>query len=243
MRFSIAAAVGLGLALVTAASGQQPPAGGGAPAAAPGGLSDLKSKASYGVGLSVGNDFKAKGLKLDPKLVAQGLSDALSGAKPLLSETELRQVLTQYFQELQSEMQVANKSVAERNQKEGVAFLAANKSKPGVVTLPSGLQYKVLREGTGASPQANSTVKVHYAGKLLDGTEFDSSYKRGEPIDLQVNGVIRGWTEALQKMKEGAKWQLFIPGDLAYGASPRPGGPIGPNAVLLFDVELIKVVR
>jgi FKBP-type peptidyl-prolyl cis-trans isomerase FklB len=234
--------VGLCLVAVAAASGQQPGAGAG-DAGASGLPTDLKSKASYCVGVSIGQDFKAKGLKLDPKLVAQGLNDALGGGKTLVSEAEVRKVLTQYFQSLQSEQMTASKSVGERNKKEGDAFLAANKAKPGVVTLPSGLQYKVLKEGTGATPTAASEVLAHYSGRLIDGTEFDSSYKRGEPLKLPVNGVIAGWTEALQKMKEGSKWQLFIPGDLAYGANPRPGGPIGPNAVLLFDIELVKVVR
>ena len=146
-----------------------------------------------------------------------------------------------FQQQIQAKQMDAARGAADKNKKEGDAFLAANKAKPGVVTLPSGLQYKVIKEGTGQTPKATDTVTTNYRGTLIDGTEFDSSYKRNEPTSFPVNGVIRGWTEALQKMKVGSKWQLFIPADLAYGPNPQPGSPIGPNSVLIFDIELLGI--
>jgi FKBP-type peptidyl-prolyl cis-trans isomerase FklB len=144
-----------------------------------------------------------------------------------------------FKEEMTKKQEEAMKKAAEKNKKDGAAFLAENKKKEGVVTLPSGLQYKIITQGTGNTPKATDTVTVNYRGSLVDGTEFDSSYKRGQPATFPVNGVIKGWTEALQLMKEGAKWQLFIPSDLAYGEKGA-GNVIGPNATLIFDVELIS---
>lgn len=143
--------------------------------------------------------------------------------------------------ELQEKRQAKMKIQGEKNMKEGEAFLAANAKKEGVKTLPSGLQYKVITEGKGKSPSATDTVSVQYTGKLIDGTVFDSSYKRGQPATFAVNGVIKGWTEALQLMKEGSKWELYVPANLAYGETGTIGGPIGPNAMLVFEVELLSI--
>ena len=242
MKSPIVAAVGLGLVVGTIALAQEPKkAVAPAAAPAPGGLKDLSAKASYSLGLLMGRNLKAQGVEIDPELFARGVKDSVGGGKALLTDQEVQEVMQSFQQQLVAKRMDAAKSSGEKNQKEGDAFLAANKAKPGVVTLPDGLQYKVVKEGTGKTPKASDNVSVHYRGTLLDGTEFDSSYKRGQPASFPVNGVIKGWTEALQKMKEGSKYQLFIPAALAYGASPPPGSGIGPNAVLLFDVELLKV--
>jgi FKBP-type peptidyl-prolyl cis-trans isomerase len=231
MKLTIVAVIGLAVAVTsTLAVGQDTPA-------APSGLKDLKAQVSYGLGMSLGQNLKRQANDLDPDLLAKGLKDAFSGAKPLMTDQQIK-AYTAQMQALQGE---ASKGLAEKNKTEGAAFLAANKKKPGVVTLPSGLQYKVIKEGTGKSPKATDTVSTHYTGTLLDGTKFDSSVDRGQPASFPVNGVIAGWTEALQKMKVGSKWQLFIPAELAYGANPRAGGPIGPNAVLVFDIELLGI--
>ncbi|MCJ7833279.1 MAG: FKBP-type peptidyl-prolyl cis-trans isomerase, partial [Deltaproteobacteria bacterium] len=171
----------------------------------------------------------------------KGFKDALSGAKPLLSEEEMRTVMTAFQKEISEKQAEKTKVLGEKNKKEGETFLAENKKKEGVKILTSGLQYKVVKEGTGKKPKATDKVTTHYQGTLIDGTEFDSSYKRGEPAAFPVNGVIPGWTEALQLMKVGSKWQLFVPSKLAYGE--RGAGPkIGPNAVLIFTVELLSII-
>jgi FKBP-type peptidyl-prolyl cis-trans isomerase len=173
-------------------------------------------------------------------LVAQGLKDAMTGAKMRLTEQEAQAVL----QEVQTELRKAQQEKAEKasaaNKTEGEAFLAANKAKEGVVTLPSGLQYKILKEGTGPKPAATDTVVCNYKGTLINGTEFDSSYKRGQPSTFPVAGVIKGWTEALQLMPVGSKWQLFVPSNLAYGERGT-GADIGPHATLIFEVELMSI--
>jgi FKBP-type peptidyl-prolyl cis-trans isomerase len=171
----------------------------------------------------------------------QGMKDAMAGSKTLLTEEEARAALMQLQSEVQAKQQAKAAQEGEANKKEGEAFLAANKSKEGVVTLPSGLQYKILKEGSGPKPKATDSVVCNYKGTLINGTEFDSSYKRGEPATFPVTGVIKGWTEALQLMPVGSKWQLFIPSDLAYGARGTPGGPIGPNSTLIFEVELMSI--
>jgi FKBP-type peptidyl-prolyl cis-trans isomerase FklB len=246
MKSSIVAVVVLGFVAVSAlalgqdkakvAVGQDT-----AKASAPAELKDLKAKASYSLGLNIGRQLKAAGLDVDADIVAKGFKDALSGGKPLLTDEQMQEVMVTFQQQVRAKQMEVAKGAADKNKKEGDAFLAANKAKAGVVTLPSGLQYKVVKEGTGKSPKATDTVSTHYRGTLLDGTEFDSSYKRGEPASFPVNGVIPGWTEALQKMKIGSKWQLFIPGELAYGENPPQGSPIGPNSVLVFDIELLGV--
>ncbi len=200
-----------------------------------------KDKISYALGINMGNHFKRDSIEVNTDMLMKGFKDALSGTKPLLTDEEMASALTAFQQGMMAKQEQKKKALGEKNQKEGEAFLANNKKKEGVVTLKSGLQYKVITEGTGKMPKETDTVTTHYRGTLVDGTEFDSSYKRGEPVSFPVNGVISGWTEALQLMKTGSKWQLFIPADLAYGENG--GDPIGPNAALIFDVELISVAE
>lgn len=203
-------------------------------------LNDQKSKVSYGIGMSLGADFKAQGIDIDPAVLAQAIKDVTSGGKTLMTEEEVRKVITDFQQELVAKQEAKAKEAGAKNLNDGAAFLVANSKKEGVVTLSSGLQYKVEKKGTGKKPTAQDSVTVHYKGTLIDGTEFDSSYKRGEPVSFPVGGVIPGWTEALQLMEEGSKWQLFIPASLAY-AERGAGAQIGPNSTLIFDVELLKV--
>jgi len=203
-------------------------------------LKSQKDKISYIIGLDIGNNLKRQGAEIDPDTLLRGMKDALSGSKPLLSEDEIREVTTAFRQEMAQKQAEVTKKLAEKNKSEGEAFLGENKKKEGVKILPSGLQYKVITEGSGRSPKESDTVTVNYKGTFVDGTEFDSSYKRGEPATFPVNGVIKGWTEALPLMKEGAKWQLFIPSSLAYGEAGA-GNAIGPNATLIFEVELISI--
>ncbi|MFO0908643.1 MAG: FKBP-type peptidyl-prolyl cis-trans isomerase [Isosphaeraceae bacterium] len=247
MKYSIVAATGLGLVVVSslaAAQGTPKAAQAGTPTQAgapPAGLSDLRSQASYGLGLNIGRNLKSQSVDLDGDLLARGIKDGLAGSKPLLSDEQIEKAVQAFQQELIAKRQTELKGIAEKNKKEGDAFLAQNKSKPGVQTTKSGLQFKVVKEGTGAIPKETDQVTAHYRGTLLDGTEFDNSYKRGQPLVIPVDGVIPGWTEALKMMKVGSKWQLFIPAALAYGENPREGSPIPPNAVLLFDIELLGI--
>ncbi len=199
-----------------------------------------KDKVSYGIGVSVAKNFKKQGIEVDVELMAKGLKDEFSGAKLLVSDEEMNKALSAYQTELRQKAMEAKKTSAENNRKEGEAFLAENKKKEGVMTLPSGLQYKVLKAGTGKKPGPEDMVEVHYRGTLINGTEFDSSIKAGKPIIFQVTGVIPGWTEALKLMPAGSKWQLFIPPNLAYGERGS-GAIIGPNATLIFEVELLAV--
>jgi FKBP-type peptidyl-prolyl cis-trans isomerase FklB len=203
-------------------------------------LETLMDKVSYSIGLNIGKDFKAQNIEVDPELLARGIKDAISDTKPLLTDEEIQEAIASFQQERMAEAEEMAKAAGEKNRQEGESFLLENAKKEGVVTLPSGLQYKVIEEGTGKSPEPGDQVTVHYRGTLVDGTEFDSSYERGEPVTFPVGGVIPGWTEALQLMKEGAKWQLFIPPSLAYGEKGA-GQVIGPNSTLIFDVELISV--
>jgi FKBP-type peptidyl-prolyl cis-trans isomerase FklB len=203
-------------------------------------LKSKTDKLSYVIGADLAKNLKGQSIDIDLDIVMRGMKDALSGGKTLMSEEEIRQTLTELRQEMMAKQAQEAKKIGEKNKKDGEAFLEENKKKDGVKSLPSGLQYKVITEGTGKSPKETDTVTVNYRGTLIDGTEFDSSYKRGQPASFPVNGVIAGWTEALQLMKEGAKWQLFIPSGLAYGERGA-GGVIGPNATLIFEVELISV--
>ncbi|HET6935004.1 MAG TPA: FKBP-type peptidyl-prolyl cis-trans isomerase, partial [Candidatus Angelobacter sp.] len=187
------------------------------------------------IGMQVGGTISRQGIEVDPNVLLEGLKDAMAG-KPIMTEEDVRATMMQ----LQSDMLAKQKQAGEANKKEGEAFLAANKAKPGVVTLPDGLQYTVVKEGTGPKPTASDTVTVNYRGTLINGKEFDSSYKRGEPAKFPVNGVIKGWTEALQLMPVGSKWQLFIPADLAYGERGA-GADIAPNSTLIFEVELLSI--
>ena len=209
-------------------------------------LETQTQKSSYVSGTDIGGRMAGQGFEIDRLALIAGLEDSLTGAEPRLSEEEAQAVITTLMEERQAiaaeqqeKAEAERAEAAEKNRAEGETFLAANKEKDGVVTTDSGLQYRVIVEGTGEKPTAEDTVRVHYRGTLIDGTEFDSSYARGEPAEFQVNRVIAGWTEALQLMSEGAKWELYIPSDLAYG-SRGAGADIGPDAVLIFEVELIK---
>ena len=203
-------------------------------------LADENDRVSYSVGYQIGGDFKRQGVDLNPEKLVKGIQDARSGAELLMTRQEMHQALVDLKKKIMAEERKQRREEAEKVRKEGEAFLAANRKKEGVVTLGSGLQYRVIQEGAGKSPKATDNVTVNYRGTLVDGTEFDSSYKRGQTVTFPVNGVIPGWTEALQKMKEGDKWQLFVPSSLAYGERGA-GREIGPNATLLFEVELIAV--
>jgi FKBP-type peptidyl-prolyl cis-trans isomerase FklB len=198
-----------------------------------------KDKQSYAIGLNVGKSLHRDSVEVEPKFVLQGLEDALGDGKILLTDDQIKTLMTDLQNQVQQKREEKRLAEAETNKKDGSAFLAANATKEGVVTLPSGLQYKVMTAGTGPKPSATDSVVCNYRGSLLDSTEFDSSYKRGQPVTLNVGGVIKGWTEALQLMPVGSKWQLFIPPDLAYG--DRGQGPIGPNSTLIFEVELLSI--
>lgn len=204
-------------------------------------LTTEKQKASYAIGMNVGGGLHRQGVDLDTAALLQGMKDALGGGKTLITEDEARAALMKLQNEMQAKQQAQAQQEGAANKKEGDAFLAANKGKEGVVTLPSGLQYKILKEGSGPKPTATDSVVCNYRGTLINGTEFDGSEKHGGPATFPVSGVIKGWTEALQLMPTGAKWQLFIPADLAYGARGTPGGPIPPNATLTFEVELLSI--
>jgi FKBP-type peptidyl-prolyl cis-trans isomerase FklB len=212
-----------------------------------------KDKVSYAIGMNIGQNLQKQTEEFDPAIVQRGIRDALAGGKMLMTDEEAKAALTalqvvmrKKQDEMRKQQEEAMKQAAETNKKEGEAFLVDNKTKDGVVTLASGLQYKILTAGTGPKPTATDTVVCNYKGTLVNGTEFDSSYKRGpahdktEPATFPVTGVIKGWTEALQLMPVGSKWQLFIPADLAYGQR-APGGPIGSNSTLIFEVELISI--
>jgi FKBP-type peptidyl-prolyl cis-trans isomerase FklB len=203
-------------------------------------LKSQKDKMSYIIGMDIGKNFKRQAIDIDPDILAQGVKDGISGGKALLSEEEARETLAAFQKEMMAKQEELAKKIGEKNKVEGEAFLAANKTKEGVKTLASGLQYKVIQSGTGKRPKLTDEVTAHYRGTLIDGTEFDSSHRRGKPANFQVNGVIPGWTEALQLMEVGAKWQLFIPPNLAYGERGA-GRDIGPNATLIFEVELISI--
>jgi FKBP-type peptidyl-prolyl cis-trans isomerase FklB len=203
-------------------------------------LRTQKEKMSYAIGVDIGNMLSKQPVDMDVDSFLKGAHDVLKKNKLLLTDQELKDILTVLQKEMVAKQEERVKAVAEKNKKDGEAFLAENKKKEGVKTVSSGLQYKVIKEGTGKVPKATDTVTVNYRGTLIDGTEFDSSYKRGQPATFPVNGVIKGWTEALQLMKTGSKWQLFVPSDLAYG--DRGAGPqIGPNSVLIFEVELLSI--
>ena len=201
-------------------------------------LEDASTKRSYGLGANYGKSLNRGSIEIDVQSFMDGLKDGIVG-KSLLSDTEIQAVIDSINQEIRERQKRKQEELAEKNKKDGEDFLAANRDKEGVVALDSGLQYKIIRKGNGAIPKATDKVKVHYRGTLIDGTVFDSSYERGEPAEFFVRGVIKGWTEALQLMKTGAKWQLYIPSELAYGE--RGTSAIAPNATLLFDVELLDI--
>jgi FKBP-type peptidyl-prolyl cis-trans isomerase len=206
---------------------------------APAAPTTQKEKLSYAVGMNLGRQFKSQEVDIDTAMLARGIRDAIAG-KTAITEEEARTVMTAFQSEMRTKQAATMAQAAEKNSKEGEAFLAENKTKEGVVTTASGLQYKIVKEGTGPKPTLEDTVVCHYRGTLIDGTEFDSSYKRNEPAKFPVKGVIKGWTEALQLMSVGSTWQLFVPSSLAYGER-GVGSQIGPNTMLIFDVELISI--
>lgn len=217
------------------------------PAAAASGLSTQAQKVSYILGMNIGSQFKANQVPLDESSFVAGIKTAVDGSEPKLTKEDIQQTMQAFQTEMQKKQEEAQKAeqaataaAAETNKQAGEKFLADNKAKPGVVTTASGLQYKVLTEGKGAKPKATDTITVNYRGTLIDGTEFDSSYKRNEPATFALNAVIPGWIEGLQLMPEGSKWEIYVPAELAYGAGGT-GGPIGPNATLIFEVELMKI--
>lgn len=216
------------------------PAQASAPSSANSPFKTQEEKYSYAVGLRTARNYKSQGLDLDLAGYEQGFKDGMSGANALMSEDELKAVLTQLQNEMKAKREETARMAATKNKENGEAFLAANKGKPGVVVLPSGLQYKVITEGAGPKPTAADTVNCNYRGTLIDGTEFDSSEKHGGPATFPVSRVIKGWTEALQLMPVGSKWQLFVPANLAYGERGA-GADIGPNATLIFEVELVSI--
>jgi len=205
-------------------------------------LTTQQEKVGYAIGIQIGSQLAQTKESLDTDALILGINDALAQNKPKLTNEEMQQAKMAFQQEVQAKAQKQIAELAQKNKAEGEAFLAANKTKEGVVTLPSGLQYKVLKEGTGATPTVTDTVVTHYTGKLINGQVFDSSVQRGEPATFPVNGVIPGWTEALQKMKVGGKWELVIPADLAYGERGA-GQAIAPNSVLVFEIELLDIKK
>jgi len=202
-------------------------------------LKDQKDKESYSLGYQFGQTMKHQGLNLNLDIYTSGIRDALGGSKPQLSQEEMRQIVSELQKKAAAARGKELKEMSAKNLSESKAFLEENRKKEGVKTLPSGLQYKVLAEGSGKTPKAADNVTVNYKGTLINGAEFDNSYKRGQPATFKANGVIKGWIEALQLMKEGSKWQLFIPPELGYGE--RGAGPVPPNSTLIFEVELISV--
>lgn len=201
-----------------------------------------KEKVSYSIGRDIGDNLKSQEIDVDAGMLARGISDSISGAAGIMSESERQAVMAAFQQELMAKRTEKRKVDTDKNKAEGQAFLEKNKKNKGVKVLPSGLQYKVLVDGKGAKPGATDTVKVNYRGTLINGKEFDSSYKRGTPATFPVNGVIKGWTEALQLMKTGSKWELYIPSEIAYGERGA-GADIGPNATLIFTVELLSIEK
>jgi len=211
-------------------------------------IKSQREKRSYALGVEVGKDFRKKSVDVDPDLFLKGLADTLAGRATLLTEVEIRLILAELQAELkrrqsasEAEKVLAASQLAEKNKSDGAAFLAANKAREGVVALESGLQYKILKAGDGRKPTADDTVVCQYRGTFLDGTEFDSSYKRNRPVIFPLKSVINGWAEGLQLMPVGSNWQIFIPSDLAYGERGQPKSQIPPNATLVFEVELVSI--
>ena len=200
-----------------------------------------KDKFSYALGMKIAENFRKQGLELDPAMFGKAFAESFNGGKTAMTDPEMKTLLMAAAQEFRKKQAAQQAEQGEAAQKEGDAFLAANKAKEGVVTLPSGLQYKVLKAGAGEKPMLDDTVVCNYKGTLINGAEFDASEKHGGPATFPVKGMIAGWTEALQLMPVGSKWQLFVPSNLAYGA--QGPGDIGPNATLIFEVELVSIQK
>ena len=211
------------------------------PAAEAAGLDTPEKRISYGMGISLGQRLKQETFTIDVDTFAQGVTDAVNGGEQLMTQEEIMAEMQAFQQQQMAAQQEAASKLGEENLAAGEAYLAENGGKEGVTTTESGLQYEVITAGEGAKPSAADTVEVHYAGTLLDGTEFDSSYKRGQTVSFPLNGVIPGWTEGLQLMPVGSKYRFVIPSNLAYGPGGTGGGPIGPNATLIFEVELVAI--
>src|SRR5579872_1467705 len=218
----------------------KPPAAAGQSPAATSGLKTQKEKVSYAIGMQMGKGVKAQGIDVDPAILAQGLRDAMSGAKPQMSEDELKQVITGLQADMRQKQMQMQEAAAAENKTKGDAFLAENGKKDGVVTLPDGLQYKILTTGQGKKPAETDTVMCNYKGTFVDGQEFDSSAQAGKPVPFEVKNVIPGFKEVLQMMPVGSKWQVFVPSNLAYGERGA-GGVIGPNSTLIFEIELVSI--
>ncbi len=210
-------------------------------AGAPLALTTQKQKASYAIGVNIGRGLHRDGVDVDAALVGRGIRDAIANGKLQLTDEEMKTVLATLTTDLKKKQEAEVAAEGEANKKEGETFLAANKSKQGVVALPDGLQYKILTPGNGPKPTPTDTVVANYKGTLINGTEFDSSYKRGQPVTFPVGQVIKGWTEVLQLMPVGSKWEVYIPSDLAYGPQGAGRGPIGPNQTLIFEIELVSI--
>ena len=204
-------------------------------------LSDEKARVSYAIGMTMGHNFEAQGVEVNTDLLVRGLKDMQSGGATLLTLQEMHETLAEFQKTIAAKMRQKREEVAAKNRADGEAFLAKNKTQPGVVTMPDGLQYKIITNGSGATPTLSDAVTVNYRGTLIDGTEFDSSAKAGHPAKFDANSVVPGWIEALTNMKVGSKWEIYVPSALAYGERGRPGIP--PNSVLIFDVELLSTER
>ena len=238
MKYATLALLGIGLAIGSSIAEGQAPTPKGEPE-----MKTVEQKFAYLYGQNLGKSMKAQGVVLDPEILAKGIKDGLADKMAFTDQQveEIQQAFRKILMAKQPAEAPAGGPEAEKTLKDGLAFLAANKAKPGVTPLPSGVQYKVLKSGTGKTPKLTDTVLANYKGTLIDGTEFDSSYKRGKPSDFGVGEVIKGWTEVLQLMKVGDKWQVFIPPDMAYGAQQR-GPIIKPNSTLIFEMELVDVI-
>lgn len=243
-RVSVAAALAAVILSPAAAMAATPPTPAAEPPPAPAATAltpeDLLAQSSYAIGLNLGASLHHDSVSVDSAVFLQGLKDGLAGAAPKYTPDQMRAALTQLQAAVQARLREEAARLAEANKSEGAAYLKKNAARTGVVTLPSGLQYEILKTGSGPLPKTDDTVRCQYSGTLINGTEFDSSYKRGEPADFRVDGVIKGWTEALQLMPVGSKWRLVVPSELAYGEKGA-GAAIGPNAVLIFEVELLDI--